>query len=67
MIGHTVTSADGSTSGTVASVNLAADGTVSATLSDGSTVPLVTGSSVATTTTLTDGSTFTLPTGITIE
>ena len=67
MIGQAVTSADGSTSGIVTSVNLGSDGTVSATLDNGNTIPLTTGSNAATTTTLSDGSTFTLPTGVTIE
>jgi flagellar basal-body rod modification protein FlgD len=64
LIGQTVTSADGKTSGTVASVTLSASGAVTATLSDGSTVSLNSGSSAATTATLSDGSTFSLPTGV---
>jgi flagellar basal-body rod modification protein FlgD len=67
LIGQTITSSDGSTTGTVASVNLSSSGGVTATLSDGSTVALTTGSSAGTTTTLSDGSTFTLPVGVTIE
>ena len=61
LIGQTITSADGSTTGTVASVNFPSAGAVSATLTDGSTVALTTGSSAGTSTTLSDGSTFTLP------
>jgi len=67
LIGQTITSADGTTTGTVASVTLSASGGVSATLTDGSTVPLTNGSSAATSATLSDGSKFTLPTGVTIE
>ena len=39
-IGRTVTSADGSTSGVVSSVAIGSDGTVQATLKNGSTLPL---------------------------
>ncbi|MHB8883493.1 MAG: flagellar hook assembly protein FlgD [Methylovirgula sp.] len=64
LIGQTVTSADGKTSGTVASVTLSAGGAVNATLSDGSTIPLNSGSGAATKATLSDGSIFSLPTGV---
>jgi flagellar basal-body rod modification protein FlgD len=45
-IGKTVTSADGSTSGTVASVQITSSG-ATATLTDGSTVPLGTGITIS--------------------
>ena len=67
LIGHTISSADGRSKGTVTSVTLSSGGVVSANLSDGSTVALTTSSSGATSTTLSNGSPFTLPTGITIE
>jgi flagellar basal-body rod modification protein FlgD len=66
MIGQTVTSSNGSTGGTVESVNLNSSGGTTATLTDGSTIDLTTGSSAATTTTLSDGSAFDLPTGLTV-
>ncbi len=47
VIGKTVTSADGKTSGTVASVALASDGTTTATLTNGSTLALANGVSVS--------------------
>ena len=43
VIGKTVTSADGATSGTVASVALGTDGSTTATLTTGSTLPLTGG------------------------
>ena len=67
MIGQKVTSPDGSSTGTVESVNLNSSGGTTATLSDGNTVNLTTGSSAATTTTLSDGTAFTLPAGLTIN
>jgi flagellar basal-body rod modification protein FlgD len=67
LIGQTITSADGSTTGTVESVNLNSNGGTVATLTDGSTVNLTTGSSAANTTTLSDGTQFALPTGLTIN
>jgi flagellar basal-body rod modification protein FlgD len=42
-IGHTVTSADGSVSGKVVSVTIGSTGTVTATLDNGSTLPLASG------------------------
>jgi flagellar basal-body rod modification protein FlgD len=66
LIGQNITSADGKTSGTVASVTLSKAGGIAATLTDGSTVTLTTGSSAGTSTTLTDGNQFTLPTGVTL-
>jgi len=45
LVGQTITSADGSTTGTVASVNVTATG-ATATLTDGSTVSLSNGASV---------------------
>jgi flagellar basal-body rod modification protein FlgD len=45
LIGRTITSADGSTSGQVASVSVASSGAV-ATLTNGSTVSLASGASV---------------------
>jgi flagellar basal-body rod modification protein FlgD len=66
MIGQTVTSSSGA-SGVVESVNLGSSGGTTATLSDGSTVPLTKGSSAATATTLSDGTQFTLPTDLTIN
>lgn len=47
VIGKTVTSADGSTSGTVASVALGTDGSTTATLTSGSTLPLTGGVQVS--------------------
>jgi len=67
LIGQTITSADGTASGTVNSVSLSSTGGVSANLSNGTSIPLTTGGAGATSTTLSDGSTFTLPTGVTIE
>ncbi len=67
MIGQTITSPDGSTKGTVESVNLNSSGGTTATLTDGSTVTLTTGSSAANTTTLSDGTQFELPSGLTIN
>ena len=67
MIGQSVTSPDGSSTGTVKSVNLDSAGGTSATLSDGNTVDLTTGSGAALTTTLSDGTAFTLPAGLTIN
>lgn len=64
LIGQTITSADGATTGTVASVTLSAGGAVNATLSNGNTVALTSGSSAATNTTLSNGSTFSLPAGV---
>ena len=46
-IGRTVTSADGSTTGIVSSVAIGSDGTVSATLQNGSTLPLGNGVTVS--------------------
>ena len=46
-IGRTVTSADGSTTGVVSSVAIGSDGTVSATLQNGSTLPLGNGVTVS--------------------
>ena len=46
-IGHTVTSADGSTKGTVASVSIGTDGTVTANLVGGSTVSMSNGVTVS--------------------
>ena len=66
LIGQNVTSADGLTSGTVASVTLSTGGAVTATLSNGGTIALTTGSGAANTTTLSDGSTFSLPAGVTV-
>lgn len=67
LIGQTVTSSDGTTSGTVSAVTLGSAGGVTATLSDGNTIDLTSGSSAATSVTMSDGSTFKLPTGVTIE
>jgi flagellar basal-body rod modification protein FlgD len=67
LVGQTITSADGSTTGTVTAVTLNSSGGVTATLSSGSTVTLTSGSSTAVTAPLSDGSTFSLPTGVTIE
>jgi flagellar basal-body rod modification protein FlgD len=67
LIGQTITSPDGSTSGTVESVNLNSAGGTVATLTDGSTVTLTTGSSAANTTTLSDGTQFGLPSGLTVD
>jgi flagellar basal-body rod modification protein FlgD len=64
MIGQRVTSADGKTSGTVASVSLTSGGVIAATLDDGTQVALTTGSTVDTNTTLSDGSLFQLPAGV---
>jgi flagellar basal-body rod modification protein FlgD len=65
MIGQQVTSADGKTSGTVASVSLTSGGVIAATLNDGTQVALTTGSTVDTNTTLSDGTLFQLPAGVT--
>ncbi len=67
LIGQTITSADGTTTGTVTAVTLNASGGVTASLSNGGTVSLTTGSSSATSAPLSDGSTFSLPTGVTVE
>ncbi|TAL78629.1 MAG: flagellar hook assembly protein FlgD [Beijerinckiaceae bacterium] len=67
LIGQTISSADGSASGTVTSVSLSSAGGVSANLNNGTSIPLTTGGSGATSTTLSDGSTFQLPTGVIIE
>ncbi len=67
LIGQKITSPDGSTSGTVESVNLNSSGGTVATLTDGSTVTLTTGSSAANTTTLSDGTQFALPSGLTVD
>ncbi len=48
LIGQTITSADGRSTGTVTSVTLSTGGGVNATLSNGSTIPLTTGGSGAT-------------------
>ena len=46
-IGHTVTSADGTTSGTVSSVAIGTDGALTATLAEGGTLALGTGVKVS--------------------
>lgn len=65
MIGQNITSSDGKTSGTVASVTLSNAGAITATLTNGNTIQLNTNSSVATSAPLTDGNSQTLPTGVT--
>jgi flagellar basal-body rod modification protein FlgD len=51
LIGKSVTSADGNTSGTVASVSIASNGTATATLADGSTIALANGITISNPTT----------------
>jgi flagellar basal-body rod modification protein FlgD len=66
LIGQTITSADGTTTGTVASVSLTSAGVINATLTDGTAVTLTAGSQAGTNTTLADGNAFNLPVGVTV-
>lgn len=66
LIGQTITSADGTTTGTVASVTLGTDGGITANLANGDVLQLTGGSGTATSAPLSDGTTFTLPVGVTM-